>query len=56
LSEGKKYRKPDLKHFQKIIKEFPNVLYITGKTHPNTITDNVDVYRNSLKALWKIYI
>ena len=51
LSEGKSIE-TGLKALPKIIKEFPNTLYlILGKTHPNTITDNVDVYRNSLKAL-----
>jgi glycosyltransferase involved in cell wall biosynthesis len=51
LGEGKNIE-TGLKALPKIVKEFPNVLYlILGKTHPNTIVDNVDVYRNSLKVI-----
>jgi len=51
LGEGKSIE-TGLKALPKIIKEFPNALYlILGKTHPNTIIDNVDVYRNSLKTI-----
>ena len=51
LSEGKSIE-TGLKALPKIIKEFPNVLYlILGKTHPNTVINNVDVYRDSLKAI-----
>jgi hypothetical protein len=51
LGEGKSIE-TGLKALPKIIKEFPNVLYlILGKTHPNNIVDNIDVYRNSLKSI-----
>ncbi len=51
LGEGKSIE-TGLKALPKIIEKFPNVLYLVlGKTHPNTIIDKVDVYRNSLEAI-----
>lgn len=51
LGEGKSIE-TGLKALPKIVKKFPNVLYLVlGKTHPNTIVDNLDVYRNSLEAI-----
>ncbi|SHG34921.1 Glycosyltransferase involved in cell wall bisynthesis [Flavobacterium segetis] len=48
LGQGKSVE-TGLKALPKIVEKFPNVLYlILGKTHPNTIIDDVDVYRNSL--------
>ncbi|MGO4822218.1 MULTISPECIES: glycosyltransferase [unclassified Flavobacterium] len=53
LGEGKSIE-TGLKALPKIIAKFPNVLYLVlGKTHPNTIVDNLDVYRNSLEAIVK---
>lgn len=41
-----------LKALPKIIKHTPEVLYlIIGKTHPNNIKNNVDVYRNYLEDM-----
>ena len=51
LGEGKSIE-TGLRALPKIVEKFPNVLYlILGKTHPNTIINNVDVYRNSLEAI-----
>lgn len=51
LGEGKSIE-TGLQALPKIVAEFPNVLYlILGKTHPNTIVNNVDHYRNSLEAI-----
>ena len=51
LGEGKSIE-TGLKALPKIVEKFPNVLYLVlGKTHPNTIVDNLDVYRNSLEAI-----
>ncbi len=53
LGEGKSIE-TGLKALPQIVAQFPNVLYlILGKTHPNTIVDNVDHYRNSLEAIVK---
>jgi glycosyltransferase involved in cell wall biosynthesis len=51
LGEGKSIE-TGLKALHKIVEKYPNVLYLVlGKTHPNTIVDNLDVYRNSLEAM-----
>lgn len=51
LGEGKSIE-TGLKALPLIVEKFPNALYlILGKTHPNTIIDNVDSYRNSLIQL-----
>lgn len=51
LGEGKSIE-TGLMALPKIVEKFPNVLYlILGKTHPNTIIDNLDLYRNSLEDL-----
>lgn len=51
LGEGKSIE-TGIMALPKIIEKFPNVLYlILGKTHPNTIVNDVDLYRNSLEAL-----
>lgn len=51
LGQGKSIE-TGLRALPKIVKKFPNVLYLVlGKTHPNTIVDNVDKYRNSLQAI-----
>lgn len=53
LGEGKSIE-TGLKALPKIVAKFPNVLYlILGKTHPNTIIDNVDHYRNFLESIVK---
>jgi len=51
LGEGKSIE-TGLKALPRIVEQFPNVLYlILGKTHPNTITNNIDTYRNSLEKI-----
>nr|WP_321230226.1 glycosyltransferase [uncultured Psychroserpens sp.] len=51
LSSGKSIETA-LKALPEIIKHTPNILYlILGKTHPNTIENNRDNYRDSLKVL-----
>ena len=51
LSAGKSIEMA-LKALPEIIKYEPNVLYlILGKTHPNTLKNNKDHYRDSLKTL-----
>lgn len=51
LSSGKSIETA-LKAMPKIIKHTPNVLYlILGKTHPHTIKNNEDNYRDSLETL-----
>jgi len=51
LSPGKSIETA-LKALPDIINHNPNVLYlIIGKTHPNSIKNNIDTYRNYLKEL-----
>jgi len=51
LSPGKSIETA-LKALPAIIKHTPNVMYlIIGKTHPNSIKNNIDTYRNYLEAL-----
>jgi len=51
LSSGKSIETA-LKALPEIIKHTPNVLYlILGKTHPNTIENDKDTYRNYLETL-----
>jgi glycosyltransferase involved in cell wall biosynthesis len=53
LSEGKSIE-TGIKAMVKIVQQFPNVCYlILGKTHPNTIVDGEDYYRNQLESLVK---
>lgn len=53
LSSGKSIETA-LKALPEIIKHTPNVLYlILGKTHPNTIVNKKDNYRDSLETLVK---
>ncbi|MBP4143063.1 glycosyltransferase [Flavobacterium sp. P4023] len=53
LGEGKSIE-TGLKALPEIVKQFPNVLYlILGRTHPNTIENNIDKYRNSLEQIVK---
>lgn len=53
LSQGKSIE-TGIKAMVKIVQRFPNALYlILGKTHPNTIIDGVDTYRNQLEQLVK---
>ena len=45
-----------LKALPEIISHVPNVIYlIIGKTHPNAIENNVDIYRDYLKDLVAFY-
>ena len=51
LGEGKSIE-TGLKALPRIVEQFPNVLYLVlGKTHPNTIVNNIDSYRNSLEKI-----
>ncbi|WP_372767132.1 glycosyltransferase [Lutibacter sp.] len=51
LSPGKSIETA-IKAMPEIIKHTPDVLYlIIGKTHPNTIKNNIDEYRNYLESL-----
>lgn len=51
LSQGKSIE-TGIKAMAEITAEFPNALYlILGKTHPNTIIDGIDHYRNQLEKL-----
>jgi glycosyltransferase involved in cell wall biosynthesis len=53
LSEGKSIE-TGIKAMAKVVKQFPNALYlILGRTHPKTIIDGSDTYRNRLEALVK---
>jgi glycosyltransferase involved in cell wall biosynthesis len=45
-----------LKALPEIIRHTPNIIYlIIGKTHPNTIGNNIDTYRDYLKSLVTSY-
>ena len=51
LGEGKSIETA-LKALPEIIEHTPNILYLViGKTHPNNIINNTDVYRNYLETL-----
>lgn len=51
IGEGKNIE-TGLKALPQIIEKFPNVLYLViGKTHPNTIVNNLDSYRDSLELM-----
>ncbi|WP_298369367.1 glycosyltransferase [uncultured Lutibacter sp.] len=51
LSQGKSIETA-LKALPNIVANTPNVLYlIIGKTHPNSIKNNIDTYRNYLEGL-----
>lgn len=51
LSAGKSVETA-LKAMPEIIRHTPNIMYlIIGKTHPNSIKNNTDTYRNYLEAL-----
>jgi len=51
IGEGKNIE-TGLKALPRIIEKFPNVLYLViGKTHPNTIVNNLDSYRDSLEVI-----
>lgn len=53
LSQGKSIE-TGIMAMSKVVKQFPTALYfILGKTHPNTIVDGVDNYRNQLEDLVK---